>query len=105
MNVTRAAADKAKAAKGIRPGEKRERTPKDGPNGLIARLFGYFEQRPHWRVVELESRTGEPLAWLKEVLAEIAELSNKGLTKGFYSLKPEFQRKGAGPKAEGGAAA
>lgn len=103
VNVTRKAADAAKAAKGIRAGEKcallalaacapwafvplcvwagfrrwsklltlstivrkispccvscrRERTPKDGPNGLLARLFGLFEQRPHWRVVELEAR-------------------------------------------------
>lgn len=63
------------------------------------------EARPRFLLPLLfaQARTGEPLAWLKEVLQEIAELSNKGPTKGYYSLKAELQRKAA-PKAEGGGA-
>ena len=50
-------------------------------------LFGLFERQQYWRVQDIERKTLQPLAWLREVLGGIAELQKRGPQGGAYCLK------------------
>jgi len=68
--------------------ERRIRKEKDD---LQNDLFQCFTKKPQWTLKELGDATQQPLAWLKEVLADFAVLNKKGVQKGVYELKPEFR--------------
>ncbi|TDL20792.1 hypothetical protein BD410DRAFT_790464 [Rickenella mellea] len=80
---------KAKAAKGTF--ERFARMPR---NQLLDLLFALYRERPRWSAKELRTRTEQPEAYLKEVLAEIADLHRSGEYNGLYELKPNFQETG-----------
>ncbi|KAJ3158116.1 hypothetical protein HDU86_003068 [Geranomyces michiganensis] len=68
--------------------DKKERLDKQD---LINLIFTAFEKYAHWNFKGLADRTQQPLAWLKEVLNEVAVLNRRGPYVGLYELKPEFK--------------
>lgn len=77
---------KPKPAKGTF--ERFARMPK---NQLLDILFSLFAEKPHWSAKDLRSRTEQPEAYLKEVLAGIADLHRSGEFNGLYELKPNYK--------------
>lgn len=63
---------------------------------LQAQLFDLFEARSSWKMADLSTRTGQPVALLKEVLAGIAQMDKTpGPTRGCYQLLPHLRRPAA----------
>jgi hypothetical protein len=59
---------------------------------LKALLFGCFAARSHWKIADLERRTDQPLAHLKQVLASIAEMDRApGPNRGSFQLLPHLR--------------
>jgi hypothetical protein len=82
------ALSKAALAGGRAP-EKRSRME---PEALQALLFTLFESRTHWKIAELERRSDQPLAHLKQVLASIAEMDRApGPNRGAFQLLPHLR--------------
>ncbi|KAJ3276181.1 hypothetical protein HDV01_005629 [Terramyces sp. JEL0728] len=74
--------------------DKKERMDKDP---LLDILFGMFEAKQYYSFKQLadkyltfNSRTNQPQAWLKEILAEVCILNKKGEHAGFYELNPDY---------------
>ncbi|KAJ3164539.1 hypothetical protein HDU88_005185 [Geranomyces variabilis] len=76
--------------------DKKERLDKQD---LINLIFTAFEKYAHWNFKGLADRTQQPLAWLKEVLNEVAVLNRRGPYVGLYELKPEFKGSTGGGSA------
>ncbi|RKP36064.1 transcription initiation factor IIF, beta subunit, partial [Dimargaris cristalligena] len=57
---------------------------------LMNMLFKAFEKYPYWSLKGLVEHTEQPVAFLKEVLNEVAILNRKGGYSANYQLKPEF---------------
>ncbi|KAI5192462.1 transcription initiation factor TFIIF subunit beta [Nematocida minor] len=53
-------------------------------------LFRAFEEYPYWSVKDLADRSGQPQAYILELLANIATL-NKKTHRNMYELKPEYK--------------
>ncbi|KAJ1981549.1 hypothetical protein H4R34_002035 [Dimargaris verticillata] len=77
--------------KGAHAEAKSARMPKQE---LLDLLFEYFEEYQYWSLKGLVERTNQPVAFLKEVLKDIAVLNKRGQYAGTYNLRPEFLRKG-----------
>ncbi|KAF8415286.1 transcription initiation factor IIF, beta subunit-domain-containing protein [Terfezia claveryi] len=60
---------------------------------LLDALFGCFKQYTAWSIKGLKQRLGQPEAYLKEVLGEIAVLHKSGRFALKYTLKPEYMQK------------
>ncbi|KAF8419468.1 transcription initiation factor IIF, beta subunit-domain-containing protein [Tirmania nivea] len=60
---------------------------------LLDALFGCFKQYLAWSIKGLKQRLGQPEAYLKEVLGEIAVLHKSGKFALKYTLKPEYLQK------------
>ncbi|KAJ2713435.1 hypothetical protein H4R19_002257 [Coemansia spiralis] len=68
---------------------------------LMNTLFACFKSFPYWTLKGLVERTRQPLAYLKEVLGDIAKLNKSGTYTNTYSLKPEFDKAAAAAVAAG----
>ncbi|KAI5180711.1 transcription initiation factor TFIIF subunit beta [Nematocida sp. AWRm80] len=53
-------------------------------------LFRAFEEYPYWSLKDLSDRSGQPQAYIQEILSEIA-IVNKKTQKNMYELKPEYK--------------
>ncbi|KAI5189967.1 transcription initiation factor TFIIF subunit beta [Nematocida sp. AWRm77] len=53
-------------------------------------LFRAFEEYPYWSLKDLADRSGQPQAYIQEILPEIATL-NKKAHRNMYELKPEYR--------------
>ncbi|KAJ1725908.1 hypothetical protein LPJ61_005558 [Coemansia biformis] len=62
---------------------------------LMNTLFACFKSHPYWSLKGLVEHTRQPLAYLKEVLGDIAKLNKSGSYTNTYSLKPEFNKAAA----------
>ncbi|EIJ89087.1 transcription initiation factor TFIIF subunit beta [Nematocida parisii] len=67
--------------------KKRERLSKTEVMDII---FRAFEEYPYWSVKDLADRSGQPLAYIQELLPDIAVL-NKKTHRNMYELKPEYK--------------
>ncbi|KAI5162339.1 transcription initiation factor TFIIF subunit beta [Nematocida ausubeli] len=67
--------------------KKRERLSK---TEVMDILFRAFEEYPYWSVKDLADRSGQPLAYIQELLPGIAVL-NKKAHRNMYELKPEYK--------------
>lgn len=67
--------------------KKRERLAKPEVMDII---FRAFEEYPYWSLKDLSDRSGQPQAYIQEILSEIAVL-NKRMHKNMYELKPEYK--------------
>ncbi|KAJ2785989.1 hypothetical protein H4R18_000204 [Coemansia javaensis] len=72
---------------------------------LINTLFACFEKHPYWSLKGLIEYTRQPVAYLKEVLGDIAVLNKSGGYNNTYALKPEFNKAAAAAAAASAAAA
>ncbi|KAK0569912.1 hypothetical protein OC861_000494 [Tilletia horrida] len=79
--------------------DKRARMPK---NELLDMLWPMFEMNEHLRLKQIAERVQQPEAYLKDVLAEVADLHKRGPYAGHYSIKAEF--KNASSSSGGGGA-
>jgi len=66
---------------------KRERLAKTEVMDII---FRAFEEYPFWNVKDLADRSGQPQAYIQEILSEIAVM-NKKSQRNMYELKPEYR--------------
>ncbi|KRH94423.1 Transcription initiation factor IIF subunit beta [Pseudoloma neurophilia] len=53
-------------------------------------IFGAFEVQEQWTIRDLAEYSGQPVAYISEILQEIGEL-NKGDFRGSWSLKDEYR--------------
>lgn len=53
-------------------------------------LFRAFEEYPYWSLKDLADRSGQPQAYIQEILPEIAVM-NKKTHRNMYELKPEYK--------------
>jgi len=60
-------------------------------NQLLDLLFSLYREKPRWSAKDLRTRTEQPEAYLKEALAEIADLHRSGEFNGLYELKQNFR--------------
>ena len=60
-------------------------------NQLLDMLFSLYREQPRWSAKDLRARTEQPELYLKEVLAQIADLHRSGEFNGQYKLKPNFK--------------
>ncbi|KCZ77212.1 hypothetical protein H311_01780 [Anncaliia algerae PRA109] len=77
----------ARNRKRLLQAKKRERLDK---NEVIDMIFRAFEKHKQWSVRDLADFTGQPLAYIQELLPDICNVNKKD-HKGFYELKPEFR--------------
>lgn len=71
---------------------KRIRMPKDQ---LLDKIFKLFAKREHLKTSEISNETRQPASYLKEVLQEVAEQTDRGPLRMFWQLKPELRTKAA----------
>lgn len=67
--------------------KKRERLAKTEVMDII---FKAFEEYPQWTVKDLADRSGQPQAYVQEILSEIAVI-NKKTHRNMYELKPDYK--------------
>ncbi|KAI5184596.1 transcription initiation factor TFIIF subunit beta [Nematocida homosporus] len=67
--------------------KKRERLAK---TEVMDIMFRAFEEYPYWSLKDLADRSGQPQAYIQEILPEIAVM-NKKTHKNMYELKPEYK--------------
>ena len=60
-------------------------------NQLLDMLFSLYREQLRWSAKDLRTRTEQPEVYLKEVLAQIANLHRSGEFNGQYELKPNFK--------------
>ncbi|KAL0265991.1 UNVERIFIED_CONTAM: hypothetical protein PYX00_011708 [Menopon gallinae] len=77
----------ARKRKKILQAKKRERLEK---NEVIDILFKAFEKYPAWTARDLADFSGQPVAFIQEILPEICVLNKKDY-KNLYELKPEYK--------------
>lgn len=77
----------ARKRKKILQSKKRERLEK---NEAIDILFKAFEKHSAWTVRDLADFSGQPVAFIQEILPEICVLNKKDY-KNMYELKPEYK--------------
>lgn len=65
-------------------------------NELLDALFKLFESHPYWQLKALTEHVKQPQSYLKEVLAEIAQLLPRGPYVGMWTLKDQFKGEGMG---------
>lgn len=58
---------------------------------VLDMIFSAFEQRDLWTVKDLADFTGQPIAYIQELVSEIGVL-NKRDHKNSYELKPEYKQ-------------
>ena len=82
-----------------------ERATRVSRDELLDQLFALFTpEQPFWSLKELRRRTNQPEAYLKEILADIADFHRHGSNTNTFSLKSGFGAAGASPSAASGAA-
>lgn len=67
--------------------KKRERLESDDVFNMI---FRAFEQREQWTIKDLADFTGQPMAYIQELIADICVLNKKD-HRNAYELKPEYR--------------
>ncbi|OAG29194.1 transcription initiation factor TFIIF subunit beta [Nematocida displodere] len=67
--------------------KKRERLAKTEVMDII---FKAFEEYPYWSLKDLADRSGQPQAYIQEILSEIAVM-NKKTHRNMFELKPEYK--------------
>ncbi|KAH9385676.1 transcription initiation factor TFIIF subunit beta [Nematocida major] len=67
--------------------KKRERLSK---TEVMDIMFRAFEEHRYWSAKDLADRSGQPIAYIQEILPDIAVL-NKKTHKNMYELKPEYK--------------
>lgn len=77
----------ARKRKKILQAKKRERLEK---SEVIDILFKAFEKYPAWTARDLADFSGQPVAFIQEILPEICVLNKKDY-KNLYELKPEYK--------------
>ncbi|RVD91563.1 transcription initiation factor TFIIF subunit beta [Tubulinosema ratisbonensis] len=77
----------ARNRKKLLQAKKRERLDK---TEVIDMIFRAFEKHKQWSVRDLADFTGQPLAYIQELLPDICNVNKKD-HKGLYELKPEFR--------------
>lgn len=77
----------ARKRKMMLQGKKRERLESQDVYDMI---FHAFEQRPSWTVKDLADFTGQPVAYIQELVADICVMNKKD-HKNAYELKPEYK--------------
>jgi hypothetical protein len=60
---------------------------------LEAELFRLFEKQDMWNAVSLQQQTEQPMAFLREVLVDIAIVHKFGPLKDNWELKPEYKER------------
>ena len=58
---------------------------------LIDVLFAAFERYQFWNLRGITDYSNQPMAWLREVLNDIAIYHKRGPHKNMYELKPEYK--------------
>jgi transcription initiation factor TFIIF subunit beta len=82
-----------------------ERAARVSRDELLDQLFALFTpEQPFWSLKELRRRTNQPEAYLKEILADIADFHRHGPNTNTFSLKSGFGAAGAASAAESSAA-
>ncbi|KAF8059210.1 tfg2 [Scenedesmus sp. PABB004] len=76
-----------------------------GRDELEAELFKKFGEQPHWHFVQLQKEVDQPVAYLKEVLNDLAVQVKRGPHKDLWELKKHLQTGGRGGGGGGGAPA
>lgn len=71
-----------------RPDSRATRLPR---NEVMDMLFHCFESYDYWTIKGLKEKTGQPEAWLKEVLEPMANFSKRGPYALKWSLKKEYK--------------
>ena len=78
-----------------------ERAARVSRDELLDQLFALFTpEQPFWSLKELRRRTNQPEAYLKEILADIADFHRHGPNTNTFSLKSGFGAAGAASAAE-----
>lgn len=77
----------ARNRKKLLQAKKRERLDR---TEVIDMIFRAFEKHKQWSVRDLADFTGQPLAYIQELLPDICNVNKKD-HKGLYELKPEFK--------------
>lgn len=54
-------------------------------------LFSLYREQPRWTAKDLRAQTEQPEAYLKEVLADVADLHRSGEFNGAHELKAIFK--------------
>lgn len=78
----------ARKRKEMLQNKKRERLEKDD---VIEILFNAFEKHDLWTVKDLADFSGQPVAFIQEIVSEICVLNKKD-HKNTYELKPEYKQ-------------
>jgi TFIIF, beta subunit HTH domain/TFIIF, beta subunit N-terminus len=58
---------------------------------LVDELFRLFETSPKIHLNEIQATTRQPVAWLRDVLSDIATKIKRGPNSGLWELKPEYR--------------
>lgn len=77
----------ARKRKKLQQERKRERL---GKTEVMEILFRAFDEHPYWTLKDLADRSGQPQAYIQEILGEIATV-NKRSHKAMYELRPEYK--------------
>ncbi|KAJ1656306.1 hypothetical protein IWQ61_004104 [Dispira simplex] len=67
---------------------------------LMDKIFRCFEEHPYWAMKGFVEVTGQPVAYLKEILDEVATFHRKGSYSQTYSLKPEYSNRAQAPSVD-----
>lgn len=73
-----------------RANEQTEKFARIPRNELLDLLFSLFDKYKHWSLKRLREETQQPYAYLREVLASIADQHHNGPYAGSWSLKREY---------------
>lgn len=79
----------ARKRKAMLQSKKRERLDKDD---IMEIVFKAFEKHDNWTVRDLADFSGQPVAYIQEIVSEICVL-NKRDHKNSYELKPEYKQR------------
>eukprot|EP00727_Mastigamoeba_balamuthi_P006252 m51a1_g2246 putative general transcription factor iif subunit 2 (246) ;mRNA; f:289175-290097 len=74
-----------------RGGEARDKRTCMDRDELLKILFGKFEEREGWKLLDLQRVTDQPLGHLRNVVEQIADRVTTGPERGAYYLKPEYK--------------
>lgn len=77
----------ARKRKAMLQAKKRERL---GSEDVLNMIFNAFEQREQWTVKDLADFTGQPVAYIQEMVNDVCVLNKKD-HRNAYELKPEYK--------------
>ena len=70
---------------------RRDRLPREE---LVELLFKAYQKKEHWSLKEIQEVVNQPVAYLKEILAELCVYIPRGPYKNLYQLKAEYKQVG-----------